>query len=295
MKIPTKTHMNNDVRFAFFGTPEIAVSALEELARGGYIPALVVTAPDKKQGRNLVLTPSPVKVWAEAHRIPVVQPEKIDSEFLEDLRAEHWDLFVVVAYGRILPWALIESPSRGTINIHPSLLPRFRGPSPVRSAILSDERTGVTLMRIDERMDHGPIVAQKRVDPVEWPPHAIEFERLLMREGAKLLVQILPEWLAGTIEAREQNHDIATYCEKIKKEDGLLDLSAPARSNLLKIRAYEGWPGAYAFFERNAKEVRVQILDAHLEGEKLVIDVVKPEGKTEMRYEEFLRSGAKAV
>lgn len=287
-----KRTMKAELRFAFFGTPDIAVSALEEIERAGYSPELIITAPDKPQGRGMQLTPPPVKVWAESRGIDVLQPEKIDEEFIKDLRASHWDLFLVVAYGKILPEGLLAIPARGTLNIHPSLLPRFRGPSPVRSAILADEHTGTTVMKIDEKMDHGPIIAQKRIEPSEWPPAAITFENELVREGAKLLAQILPEWIAGTIEAHEQNHDVATYCAKIKKEDGLLDLSADARSNLLKIRAYEGWPGTFAFFQRNGKKIRVQILEAHIEDDALIIDTVKPEGKKEMPYEEFLRSGA---
>lgn len=285
----TKTKKSN-FRFAFFGTPELAVEVLNELKAAALVPHAVITTPDEKKGRGLKLSATPVKVWAETHDIPVHQPEKLDADFARSLEV---DVFVVVAYGKILPKAALDVPKHGTLNVHPSLLPRLRGASPIRTAILNDEKkVGVSVMLLDEEMDHGPLIAQKQLDTEERPPRALEFEKLAMREGGKLLAQILPEWVAGNIEAREQNHDLATYCEKIEKEDGLLDLSADAYKNLLKIRAYEGWPGTHTFFERGGKKIRVQILDAHIEGSALVIDTVKPEGKKEMRYEEFLRSGA---
>src|SRR3989338_5872428 len=285
----------SSVRFAFFGTPELAVMVLDELASAGLKPALVVTMPDEKKGRGLSLTPPPVKTWAETHSIPVLQPVVFTDEIIGILKKGAFDVFIVVAYGKILNKEVLDLPRRGTLNVHPSLFPRLRGPSPIRSAILNDERhTGVSIILLDEEMDHGPIVAQKPVT-VEWVPHASELEHVLMQAGGRLLAQILPQWVAGNIEAREQNHDLATYSEKIEKEDGLLDLNADAYKNLLKIRAFEGWPSTYAFFERNKKKIRVQILDAHLDNEKLVIDKVKPEGKREMSYEEFLHSGARPL
>jgi methionyl-tRNA formyltransferase len=290
------------VRFAFFGTPELAVTVLEELAAAGLVPALIVTMPDEKKGRGLSLSPPPVKTWAESRDIEALQPEHVDPEFVATLKAKSRklkaDVFIVVAYGKILNKEVLEIPSRGVLNVHPSLLPRLRGPSPIRSAILNDDRaTGVSIILLDEEMDHGPLVAQKPV-AIGWPARAGELERALMEAGGTLLAQILPQWVMGNIEAREQNHDLATYSEKIEKEDGLLDLNADGYTNLLKIRAYEGWPGTYAFFERGGKRIRVQILDAHMDpsttlgASKLIIDKVKPEGKREMGYEEFLRSGA---
>jgi methionyl-tRNA formyltransferase len=286
--------MTHNPRFVFFGTPDIAASALDELEHAGYVPRAVVTAPDKPQGRGLALAASPVKSWALARGIEVLQPEKIDSNVLQNVRMSEAELFIVVAYGSILPQALLDIPPRGTINIHPSLLPRFRGPSPVRSAILADERTtGVSVMLLDEKMDHGPLLAQKTVEVSEWPPRASAFEHTLVREGARLLATILPSYLSGDIVPQEQNHDVATYCTKIEKEDGLLDMSADPHTNLLKIRAYEGWPGTYTYFLRGAKKIRVAILDAHIDDKALVIDKVKPEGKNEMPYTDFLRSGAR--
>ncbi len=256
----------NSSRFVFFGTTPLAHGVLEELAKAGFVPKLTFDSVD------------------------------ITPEFIDGLSREQWDFFVVASFGKILPKNLIELPKSGTLNVHPSVLPRLRGPSPIRSAILNDEReSGVSVMLMDDKMDHGPLIAQRRIPVEPWPPYGKALDELFANEGGKLLAQILPLWLQGEIQTQEQNHDLATYTEKFTKEDGLLDLKDDAYKNLLKIRAFEGWPGTYVFFERAGKKIRVQILDAHLEGQKLVLDTVKPEGKKEMRYEEFLRSGAKPV
>lgn len=223
----------------------------------------------------------------------IIESTEIASELVEKLRITSWDVFIVASYGKKLPPDILSMPRRGVVNVHPSLLPRLRGPSPIRSAILNDEKeTGVSIMLLDDELDHGPLIAQKKIVPSPWPSRGRELDTLLAEEGGKLLASVLPEWVAGHIEAQPQNHDLATYCKAFKKEDGLLDLSGDSYQNLLKIRALEGWPGTYTFFMRGKKKLRVQILDARLEGTKLVIDRVKPEGKNEMGYEEFLRSGA---
>lgn len=282
--------------FAFFGTSRIAVGILLELERASFVPHIVVATPDAPKGRGLELTPPPTKEWALAHNIKVLQPEKLDDNFSATLQAANCPLFVVVDYGKLLPQAVLDIPKRGVLNVHFSLLPRYRGASPIRSAILADDsKIGTSIILLTKGLDEGPVVAQKPIHPSEWPMRAHELEDLFIHESGQLLAQILPAWIKGEIEAREQNHDLATHCEKIEKQYGLLDLGADGYQNLLKIRAYEGWPGTYTFFERGGKKIRVQILDAHLEGDALIIERVKPEGKREMSYEEFLRSGAQAV
>lgn len=283
----------SNVRFAFFGTGAIARYVAEELHAAGFTPALVVTAPDKPAGRKLTLTPSHMKEWADSLGLRTLQPEKIHADVLQTLQASDWDVFVVADYGLILPRSLLEIPHRGTLNMHPSLLPRLRGPSPIRSAILFNEKhVGVSIMLVDEEMDHGPIVAQRPIVIDVWPPHGTVLDELLAREGGRLLAQVLLPWMRGDIDAHEQNHDLATYSKKFTKDDGRLDLSADPYANLLKIRAFEGWPGTYAFFERGGKTIRVAILDAELKNGTLSITRVKPEGKNEMTYADFLRSGA---
>lgn len=286
-----------DVRFAFFGTPELAVTVLEELKSAGFMPALVVTRPDAPVGRGKVLTSPPVALWAKEHGVPMLQPARITPECIAELKnppaGGTWDVFIVAAYGKILPQELLAIPARGTLNVHPSLLPRLRGPSPIRSAILTDEReTGVTIMLLDAEMDHGPIVEQEFVDIPACPPRASELEATLAHVGGKMLAETLLPWVRGEIAAQEQDHAQATYCKTIKKADGLIDLDADPYQNLLKIRALEGWPTAYAFFERNGKKMRVQIINAHLADGKLIIDTVRPEGRRDMPYVDFLRSGA---
>lgn len=283
-------------RIVFFGTGQIARYALEELHAAGTTPARIVCEPDRKSGRGLKLTASPVKQLAEELGIPVLQPEEMNADLLHELRTADAELFIVIDYGTFLPRELLDIPAHGCLNMHPSLLPRLRGPSPIRSAILNDEKaTGVSIILLDDELDHGPIVAQKKIAPPEWPPRGSALDELLAREGGKLVAQILPLWLKGELEPQPQNHDVATYCGKFTKEDGLLDLAANGYMNLCKIRAFEGWPGTYAFFERGGKRIRTQVLDAHLEGAALVLDTVKPEGKRAMPYADFARSGARSL
>ena len=279
----------NNIKFAFFGTSHIAVYVLDALIDAGLSPALVVAPPDKPQGRGLAPAPVAVSLRARELNIPLAHD-------WQEFESGAWDVAIVVDYGKILPKSILDIPKRGFLNVHPSLLPRLRGASPMRSAILTDEReTGVTIIQIDEQMDHGPIVAQKKVVVESWPTHLADMERILVQEGGKLLAEMLPLWVRGEIVAREQNHDVATYTEKFTKEDGLLDLSADSYQNLLKIRAFEGWPGTYVFFEVRGKKTRVKILDAHIANDALVIERVVREGKKEMLYTDLLRSGAQPI
>jgi methionyl-tRNA formyltransferase len=277
-------------RIVFFGTPQFSAQILNELEEKGIVPTLIVASPDKPKGRKLVMTPPETKVWAEARGIDVLQPAKITDEFIDELGNTEWDLFIVASYGKILPQRLLDLPKKGVLNVHPSLLPRLRGASPIRSAILEDEKeTGVTIMLIDAEMDHGPIVAQARVEVEAWPPKASLLEALLAHTGGELLAEVIPLWLLGKITPEEQDHDKATFTKKIKKEDALIDLSADAYQNLLKIKAYDGWPEAYFITQRNGKDIRVKIIDAELVDGKLVPTRVVPEGKKEMDYKDFVR------
>ena len=284
----------NDLKIAFFGTPQIAVWVLEELERVGIIPGLIVTNPDRPQGRKMLLTPPPVKIWATEHSIPTIQPTTLNVGVrpLHSLTEVDWDLFVVVAYGRILKKEILDIPKHGVLNIHPSLLPLLRGASPIRSAILEDMRTtGVTVMKMDEEMDHGPIVAQKEVTIPEekWPIRGPELDERLAREGGMLLAETIPQWVSGEIDLREQDHSKATYCKKITKEMGEINLSDNPYKNLLKILAFDGWPGTFFFTEKDGKKMRVKITDADLAPDgSLQINKVIPEGKKEIRYSDFL-------
>ena len=290
------------VPFAFFGTAPLAVEILDALQDAGSMPRLIVAGPDTVEPRKKTVLFPPEKSWAIEHDVEFVQPQKIDAGFISSFASKKWDVFVVASYGKLLPKSLLEIPAHGVLNVHPSLLPRLRGPSPVRSAILNDEKeTGVSIILLDDKMDHGPIIAQKKIAIPDWPPHGVQLDSILAREGGALLAEYFPKWIAGEIEPHEQNDDIATFCDMFTKEDGFIDLSDDAYKNLLKIRAYEGWPGAFSYFEndgpstssRQAKKIRVKIIDAHIKQDALKIDRVIPEGKREMSYEELLRSGFK--
>lgn len=276
--------------FVFFGTPRFAVTVLDALEKNGVRPALVITAPDRPHGRGLKLSPSPAHVWAMERGIDVLTPTTLKDEALvAELANTDWDVFVVAAYAKLIPKTMLDIPSHGTLNVHPSLLPKFRGPSPALSAILEDERTGgVSIMLMDETMDTGPVVAQARVelDESAWPPKGSMYEDLLAREGGNLLAEVLPDWIAGTITPEVQNNAQATYTKKFTDKDARVDVATDARQNLLKIRAFDHGPRAYFI---TAEGKRVIITDAQLTEGQLEILKVIPEGKKEMPYKDFVR------
>ena len=295
--------------FVFFGTDEFSVIVLEELKVAGFTPSLIVTAPDKPKGRGLALTPPPVKERVMNYElgirkeIKVLQPEKLDSNFTYKLKAETYDLFIVASYGKILPKEILEIPKHGTLNVHPSLLPLFRGSSPIQSQIIvGAHTTGVTIILMDNKIDHGPIVAQKTLQSSVSPPTSLgtgpstpfrtgnfsflKLRDVLAHEGGKLLAETIPEWLLGNINAQEQEHDEATYTKKITKDAGLIDLNSGQALNYRKFLAYTPWPGVY--FYKNEK--RIKITDAEYSDGKFVIKKVIPEGQREVGYKNFLHA-----
>lgn len=277
----------SNIPFVFFGTPHFAVRVLEELERAGLVPELIVTAPDKPVGRGLQMTPPAVKTWATAHKIPYIQPASL-KEIPPELTQKKWPIFIVAAYGKILRKNILDLPEKGCINLHPSLLPRFRGASPIESQILVDEQPiGVSVMLMDSEMDHGDMLAQEVVDVPNWPIDRQALTELLVTKISQLAARIIPEYVAGTVTPVPQDHAKATYTEKITKADGEIDLSAPARQNYLKYLAYYGWPGTYFFTEKNGKRLRVKITKASLQNDQFGIERVIPEGKTEQSFEQF--------
>ncbi len=283
------------MKIGFFGTPEYAVTTLEALHNAQFTISFVVTMPDRPQGRNLVLTPPPAKVWAHKHNIPVFQPEKLkDEEFVKNLASFDCDVFVVIAYGKILPENILKLPKAESLNIHASLLPLLRGSCPIETAILQDmKKTGVTIIHMDTDMDHGPIVASQEVTVTPWPPRASVLGKEIVEAGASLLISILPQWVsnfkAGVPHETVQDHSKATYTTKIRKEDGCINLNDDPYTNYLKIQAYDGWPSAYFFMNKGGKDIRVKITEAeYIEG-KLIIKKVIPEGKKEILYSDLVR------
>lgn len=282
--------MKKPPRIAFFGTPEPAVEILEWLNNAGLNPELIVTNPDRPQGRNLALTPTPVKVWAEEHDLDLFQPEKLDAQAEEVLKENEWDLFIIVAYGKIIPQAILDIPKKGSINVHYSLLPKYRGASPIESQILADDKNpGISIMLLDAKMDHGPLLASAPVSIPAWPPTTTTLRRASNEVAGKLLVELLPDFLTGKIKPVEQNHTEATYTKKFIKTDGEINLSADPYQNFLKIQALNEWPGSYFFKEKNGKKIRIIIKEAGYKEGQLEIVRVVPEGKQEMSYTDFIR------
>lgn len=280
----------HDRKIVFWGTSLFSVGILDTLKERGFLPSLIVTSPDKPKGRKLLLAPPPVKIWAEENSIPFLQPEKLDDALASELRIAEYELFIVASYGKILPRHILDIPKRGTLNVHPSLLPKLRGASPIQTTILLDENPGVTIMLLDEQMDHGPIVAQKEISITPWPPKASVLEAVLAREGGNLLSETIPEWVEGLIKPQEQAHTEATYTKKFTKEDGLIDLAGAPAENLKKIRAFDVWPRAYFFAEQSEKKIRVVVTDAEVADGALLVRKVIPEGGKEMNYEDFARN-----
>ncbi|HID64354.1 MAG TPA: methionyl-tRNA formyltransferase [Anaerolineae bacterium] len=227
------------------GTPEFAVPVLEALV-GQYQVVAVVTQPDRAAGRGRRAKSSPVKKTALAHDLPVLQPPSLRRpEAATELRELAPDVIVVAAFGQILPPEVLAIPPHGCLNVHASLLPRYRGAAPITAAILAgEEQTGVTLMLMDEGMDTGPILAQTRCG-IEPQDTTGSLSVKLAHLGADLLVETLPRWLDGQIVPQPQDDGLATYCQIITKKDGLLDWSLPATTLWLRVRAYHPWPGTY--------------------------------------------------
>lgn len=282
--------MKNKIKFVFFGTGNFAVGVLDELAKNDLVPDLIVSTLDKPKGRKMELAPSPVKEWAQKNNKVILLPEKLHE--IHDMIATYFDIFVVAEYGKIIPIQIFNIPKYGTINVHPSLLPKFRGPSPIQSFILSgQEKTGVTIMLMDQHVDHGPIIAQKNLDTRCPSGHPVskctykDLEKKLARLGGKMLAEAMPMWIEGKIKSQEQNHSKATFTEKIKKEDGLVKETDSPENIERKVRAFTPWPGAYFF----AGGKRIIITEAEIQEGRLVIKKIKPEGKKEMPLEDFLR------
>lgn len=280
------------LRIAYFGTSPFAATILKTLCENNLAPALVITQPDAPKGRGLVLAESAVKSIAKTLEIDTVTPESLKSDHVpEELSNSEWDLFIVAAYGIFIPNKLLELPKHGCLNVHPSLLPKLRGASPIVSAILNDEQhsVGTSIILLDEEMDHGPIVAQARITLDEWPLGKDTLEPLLAEQSGMLLAETIRPWTSGEITAEPQDHNEATFTRKITKDDGLLDLSGDAYKNYLKYCALEGWPGTYFFVERSGKQIRVKIAEAEFVGGHFTPLRVIPEGKPEMAYSDFQR------
>jgi methionyl-tRNA formyltransferase len=236
------------VKLVFCGTPQFAVPTLEALLASGHEIALVVSQPDRPAGRSQQLTAPPVKLAAQAAGLPVTQPEKIrgNTEFRAQLEAIAPDAIVVVAYGRIIPPWMLALPRLGCINLHGSLLPRYRGAAPIQWAVaMGDAYTGNTTMLLEEGLDTGPILLQQTLE-IAPTQTAADLYELLSRAGAPLMVETLAGLADGTIHPQPQNHSFATFAPLLDREDGRMDFAARTATELHnRWRGFQPWPGAF--------------------------------------------------
>lgn len=254
--------MSDRPRAIFFGTPEFSVPIAAATEQTTELIA-VVTQPDAPTGRGQKLQPSPIKRWASERQLTVLEPERMrDPQWLATIRDLKADVAVLAAYGKILPIELLTIPRHGFINIHPSLLPHHRGPSPVAGTLLAgDDQTGVSLMLLDDEMDHGPIIAQvsTMIKPDENRP---TLETRLAQLGAKLLESSLIPYLSGQLVAQPQNHDHASYTHLLKRDDGLIDWRQSAETIERRIRALDPWPGSRTSWSGHVFKILSGVVDS---------------------------------
>ncbi len=297
-------------RIVFMGSPEFAVPSLEKLVERFNVVG-VVTQPDRPSGRGRTLTPPPVKNTAEQFEIPLLQPERLKTDDeIAAIRKWNPDLIVVAAFGQILRKNLLDLPPRGCINVHASLLPRWRGAAPIQAAILhGDHETGVAIMKMDAGIDTGQILTRRAMEIL--PDDTSETLSIRLAEaGAELLGDTLPGYLSGEIEPAMQDEALATYAKMIKKEEGQLDFSESSQKLARRVRAFNPWPGTYTKWKGSVLKIhqvrylesedavpgKHKIIDGYpaigtMDG-WLVLEILQPGGKKKMSGEAFLR-GAK--
>lgn len=301
-------------KIIFIGTPEFGAIILEELIKGGYPPVLVISSPDKPVGRKQILTPPPVKVVTRKYGIPFEQPEIIKNLKLK-IKNLKPDLVILAAYGQIIPKDILDIPKFGFLNVHPSLLPKYRGSSPIQFTVLNGEKkSGVTIILMDEKIDHGPIISQKSLEIKEQETSETLHDKLAQL-GARLLLETIPKWVKGLIKPEEQDDVQATFTRILLKEDGKIDWKKPVELLEREIRAFHPWPGSYIIWENKDKLIKIKILKARTfkspdkikypigkvlvvpqneigvqcKKDFLVIEKLQPEGKKEMGAEDFIR------
>lgn len=295
-----------DIRIVFMGSPEFAQPTLKALHQHFQVVG-VVTQPDRPAGRGRTLTPPPIKSLADAYSIPCIQPERLRRpESFAVLESWNPDMIVVTAFGQILRQNVLELPQFGCINVHASLLPRWRGAAPIQAAILNgDTKTGVTIMKMDAGVDTGAILSQREYLIAE-DDTAGSLSSRLANMGADLLIETIPDYVAGKIFPREQNEEMSTYAGMLKKEEGLLDFCKDAQVLVWQVHAFNPWPSAYFYLDGEIIKVhrahvargnaacgtrhvidRFPVIGA--ENGWLVLDEVQPAGKKPMPGDVFLR------
>ena len=248
------------IRIVFFGSSTFSLPSLKMLLAEGYTLPLIVTHPPRKGSRGAVQE-TPVATFAKELQLPLYQPERLEKEAITTLQKAQPDVQVVVAYGKILPREVLEIPGLGTLNLHPSLLPRYRGPSPLQNALLYGEKeTGITVMLLDEGMDTGDILLQKTL-PLFPHERYRELAERCAKEGAMLLQKALRLWIERKIEPIPQDESCATLCEIIEREDGRIFWNATVKEIYNRYRAFYPWPGIFTFWRRGKNLVRLKLLE----------------------------------
>ncbi|HUT21891.1 MAG TPA: methionyl-tRNA formyltransferase [Candidatus Bipolaricaulota bacterium] len=296
----------NNIKVIFFGTPDFAIPTLRALAENFSIEA-VVTQPDKPKGRNKILSASPIKEYAQARDFLILQPEKLDKNFIDELKKIQPDLGVVVAFGKILPKEILDLPKHGCLNIHASLLPKYRGAAPIQAALLNgDKETGVTIMKMDAGLDTGDIISQNKSQIKKSDNFQTLHDRLSVL-GAELMSKTISNYLSGQINPQKQDDSAASYFPTITKGQGRIVWQSSAEHIFNQIRAFTPWPGAFTFF--NDKKLDILSADVAECGEAkpvgsvfkhddrilvqcengcLEIKKVKLEGKKEVGANDFI-------
>jgi len=251
-----------ELRFAYFGTGEFAVRPLEKLLEVGARPLVVITTPDAPAGRERKLTPSPIGIAAAAHGCAVQQPEKLDEAFAHAFTKLKPDVALLADYGKIVPSRVLAIPRLGFLNIHPSLLPKYRGATPLQGALLDGTaETGVTIINMDEKIDHGPVVARQKT-ALRAHETAATLEKRLAALGGQMLLRTLPRYMKGNIVPVPQRDDDATFTRLLGREDGKLSFAHSAAELERRVRAFTPWPGTYAVWKTPDGEKRLRILEA---------------------------------
>lgn len=274
------------IKYIFFGSPRFAEIVLEKLVNANFLPIAVVCNPDKPFGRNKVVTPPPTKLIAERAGIKVFQPVKIDENFISEIKELEPDIFLIAAYSKILPENLLVIPRLGSVGVHPSLLPRHRGSSPIQNTILAGDKVGgVTLYLLDKEVDHGPVLGVQEI-PVSESDSYLDLEGKLAGLGGAMVPEVLTEYIAGSLHSSVQSHELATFTKKFKTEDGFVDfddLKSATNGDLglqviidRKIRALNPDPGVYTV--KNGR--RIKLLESEVLEGGFVIKKIQVEGKT---------------
>jgi len=307
---------NCKLKIIFIGTPEFGAIILEGLVKKNYRPILVITSPDKPVGRKKIIVPPPVKITAEKYNLPIFQTEK-SSDLKPQIKKINPDLIISASTKLILPKEVLKIPKYGCLNVHPSLLPKYQGPSPIQTAILNgDKKTGISIILMTEKIDRGPVIF-KREYPLSNKETLQTLTKNLAQLGANVLIEIIPKWIKGKIKPRPQKGK-PVFTKIIKKEDGKINWKKSAEEIERQFRAFYPWPGIFTFWKKNDKKLRLKILKLKINGAKkgtkpglvflkdnklhinckdksIIVYQLQLEGKKSMEVKEFLKGHSSII